>query len=250
MRANFLKLNDLKTEAIFFGSKSQISKVALPPVQVGDALVQPAHQVRNLGSIFDSELSMVPHVNGLCQTACFHIRNIGKIRKFLDTASCEQLIHAFVTSRLDLYNSLLIGLPRVVISKLQRVQNIAARVITRTAKTHHITPLLELLHWLPVQQRIHFKVLVQVYRALHDLAPGYLVELLEPYRPPRALRSADSQLLCVPRSRTVYGDRAFSKAGPVLWNALPLDCRMAPSLPTFKSRLKTYLFRTAYHYPT
>ena len=148
-----------------------------------------------------------------------------------------------MTSRLDFCNALLAGLPDSTVGKLQRCQNMAARVVTRTRKCDHITPVLMQLHWLPVVDRVHFKVLLQVYKALHGLAPNYLVDLIQLYRPSRALRSAtDGYTLQQPRTKTAWGDRAFSRLGPVLWNGLPLYIRSAPSLTSFKSRLKTFLF--------
>jgi len=189
---------------------------------------------------------MVTHVNALCVSARHHLRNIGRIRRFLDRSSCERLIHAFVILRLDLNNSLLTGLPRSLIDKLQRCQNIAARIITRTRITDHIMPILRQLHWLPVTRRIEFKLLLLVYRALNGTAPAYISELVQPYQPGRVLRSADTLTLCVPRTRHAWGDRAFSKAGPALWNSLPADIRAAPSLSAFKSSLKTYLFTLAF----
>jgi hypothetical protein len=191
-------------------------------------------------------MSMTAHVNALCTAARHHIRSIGKIRRYLDADSCEKVVHAFITSRLDLNNCLLAGLPLATIDKLQQCQNIAARVITRTPVSDHITPILKQLHWLPVAQRISFKILLHVYRALHGMSPSYIAELLQPYEPGRALRSKDSHLLCVPRTKHSWGDRAFSKAGPVLWNSLPLNIRTAPSFATFKSRVKTHLFNIAF----
>lgn len=239
MTNNFLQLNDDKTELLILGSKKQVSKVSMPGVRVGDSLISPVSKVRNLGAIFDGEMSMVPHVNAVCASARHHIRNIGRIRRFLDRSTCEKIIHAYVTSRLDINNALLSGLPK---DKLQLCQNVAAQVITLTHITDHISPILRQLHWLPVAQRIEFKVLIHVYRAVHGTAPSYICELVQQHEPGRALRSADSQLLRVPRTRHSWGDRAFCRAGPTIWNRLPLHIRTVPSLAAFKSRLKTHLF--------
>ena len=89
---------------------------------------------------------------------------------------------------------------------------------------------------------------ILVFRALHGLAPAYLSTLITPYEPRRALRSTDSALLCVPRHKLErYGRRSFSCAGPVLWNSLPEDMRLADSLNSFKSHLKTHYFKLAYN---
>ena len=115
----------------------------------------------------------------------------------------------------------------------------AARLVTRAKKNDHITPILQRLHWLPVNARIVFKILLITYKALHNQAPGYIIELLSMYKPRRSLRSAALHLLTVPSSNTKsYGDRAFSVAAPKLWNSLPVHIRTSDSLSSFKSLLK------------
>ena len=156
-------------------------------------------------------------------------------------------MHAFITSKLHLLNSLLLGMPHNQINKLQHIQNIAARIVTRTKRSEHITPVLKQLHWLPIEYRIQFKVLLYVYKALNGCAPGYLSDLIEQYSPPRLLRSDSQLLLCVPKSRTkTYGDRAFANIAPRLWNNLPPSIRCAKTVEAFKRHLKTHLFKCAF----
>ena len=126
------------------------------------------------------------------------------------------------------------------------VQNSAARALTYNKKSAHITPILHQLHWLPVINRIQFKLLVLVYKALHGPAPKYLVDLVQPYVPTRALRSSTENLLVVPRVRlSTVGGRAFSVVGPKLWNKLPLNLRATDNIRTFKKLLKTHFFKLA-----
>ena len=121
-------------------------------------------------------------------------------------------------------NSLFTCLNKSSIDKLQLVHNAAARLLTRSKKSCHITPILASLHWLPIQYRIHFKVLTFTFKALHGQAPAYITELIHPYTNNRSLRSADQHLLVVPRTKLkTKGDRAFE--APRLWNALPLALR-------------------------
>ena len=103
------------------------------------------------------------------------------------------------------------------------------------------------LHWLPIQYKIQFKLLLLIYKSLHGLAPSYLSDKLS-LRPNKGLRSDNQLLLNVPVSTLrlkFYGDRAFSVAGPTLWNALPKN-RLCATLAAFKTNLKTYLFKKAY----
>ena len=186
---------------------------------------------------------MTRQVSEICKSASYSLWKIGRIRQYLDKKSAEKLIHAFVTSKLDYCNSVLIGMPNVQLTRLQSIQNSAARLVMRAQRHDHITPILHDLHWLPVSQRITFKVLLIVFKALHGMAPAYISDLLTPYAPSRTLRSSQSNLLSTPSFRTkFYGSRAFSVAAPSLWNALPASLRAAPSLACFKTGLKTHLF--------
>ncbi len=165
----------------------------------------------------------------------------------LSMSNAEKLIHAFMTSRLDYCNALLGGCTARLINKLQMVQNAAARVLTRTRKYDHISPVLSTLHWLPTKHRIDFKILLITYKALNGLVPQYLSELLSHYSPPRPLHSQNSGHLIIPRiSKSTTGGRSFSYLAPKLWNNLPNTVREADTLCQIKSRLKTHLFNLAY----
>ena len=174
------------------------------------------------------------------------------IRKYLDSHSTERLIHAFISSRIDNCNSLFCGLPVAEIAiKLQCVQNAAARLLTGSKRTEHITPTLRNLHWLPVEQRIKFKTALLVYKALNGMSPSYKKELIVPYTPARRLRSCNKGLLKIPKSRTFsFGDRMFSAAAPRLWNSLPDNTRLNNStIDVFKSSFKSYLFKLTFWFP-
>ena len=248
MTSNMLKLNEDKTEVIIFVSIRTLSQVGTPILNIVDTDIESATTVRNLGCMQDNRLSMEQHINKICQAGFYHLRNIRKVRCYITEKVTEQLVHAFVTSRLDQCNSLLYGIPERHVRKLQRLQNTAARIITKRSKQESITQILISLHWLPVAQRIKFKVLLLTYRALNGLAPPYLSSLLHQHTPSRSLRSAAQHQLDVPKTKLVTaGDRAFAHAAPVLWNSLPINIRCANSLTQFKSGVKTYLFKEAYN---
>jgi hypothetical protein len=191
-------------------------------------------------------MTLSSHVGKVCQSASFALAKIGRIRRYIDRATAERLVHAFVTSRLDANNSLLYGIPAGSIRKLQRVQNSAARVVLGV-KGYHVNVDFRRkheLHWLPIKDRIAFKILMLTYKSLHGSAPTYLSDLITSHKPTRVLRSASKSLLKPPHdiSTAFYGQRAFSSSAPKLWNALPLSIKNATTLAIFKAHLKTHLF--------
>ena len=191
---------------------------------------------------------MNKHVDNTVRAAFFKLREIAYYRRFLTPDSLKTLIHAYITSRLDYCNSVLFGLPDNVLCKLQSVLNAAARLVSGTRKFDHVSPILKELHWLPIKQRIKYKIILLVFKSLNKLAPPYLSDKLL-IKPENGLRSSNQNLLIVPRKNLKsYGDRSFCTAGPKLWNSLPRNMRQmtALELEPFKAQLKTYLFTEAF----
>ena len=159
------------------------------------------------------------------------------------------LIKSLVMSRLDYSNDLLYGLPKCNVSGLQAVQNSAARIVTKERLRDHdsMSRALMELHWLPVDKRIEYKLLLYTYKALHGLAPGYLCKLVVPYEPRRFLKSVESNLLTVPAGKPgKYRSRSFVRASANLWNSLRGEKAVwlinSPTVQSFKINIKTYLF--------
>ena len=227
MSANFLRLNDDKTEIMLLGSKSSVKKIGTISLCIGQNIIKSSSHAKNIGAIIDNTMNMHMQINNTCRSAWFQLRRIGMIREHLSKQVAEKLIHAFVTSKLDFMNCLLFGTPKCQLIKLQRIQNAAARLVTKTKLREHITPVLINLHWLPIKQRIDYKILLFTYKALNGLAPQYICDMLTLLQNPRCLRSSNKLLLKVPRSNTAtYGDRGFSRASPMLWNSLPEDIKI------------------------
>jgi hypothetical protein len=245
MIRNKLKINDDKTEFLLITSPRAKFTENIE-LNIGQANIIPSDSCKSLGVMLDNRFTMDTQIKNLSRSIHFHLRNIGSIRKLLTTHATEQLVHSLVTSRLDYCNSLLYGIPGYQIECLQRMQNIAARIVTRCDRREHITPVLKSLHWLPVKYRIDFKILLLTYKCLNDLAPSYLTELFNPYHQKRySTRRNSKNCLDKPPLFKLksYGERSFTYAAPTEWNKLPLEIKNAPSVTCFKSLLKTHLFK-------
>lgn len=153
---------------------------------------------------------------------------------------------ALVNSRLDYANAILYKTSKANIAKLQRTQNALARVVTYTKRSDHVRPVLEQLHWLPVDYRINYKVATLAFKVRSSGSPAYLSNVLNDYQPTRNLRSSNQLLLSTPAVRTEIARRAFSQAAPTVWNELPLNIRSADTFDHFKTLLRTYYFRLAF----
>ena len=236
LSVNKLFLNDSKTEIVHVSSRFDKGSESLPDITIGNSEISTSEKARNLGVLVDSHLDLTSHVSKLCASASLGLRKVGQVRKFLSESQAEALTHAFISSRLDSCNALLYGLPDLQLRKVQRVQNAAARMVARVKKQEHITPVLHKLHWLPVKQRIKYKILLLTHKCIHGTeSPTYLSELIQNNEQKRNLRSCNKALLAIPKSSTItHGDRAFSVAAPKLWNNIPFYIREIENINIFK----------------
>jgi len=199
--------------------------------------------VRNLGVIFDTNLDFKRHISFICQSSFFQIKQLRQIRSSLDRNSAIILANSLVHSKIDYCNSLLFDLPHASIMRLQRVQNSLARVVCNSTKRQsHSIDLLKTLHWLPISERIKYKIAVLTFKILQLGQPSYLANLISLYKPLRTLRSSDSFLLTVPDIRTAMGRRSFSYASPTIWNTLSLHLRACTTISSFCNKLNTHFF--------
>ena len=176
---NGLALNSDKTEAICLGTTHhRQSSSDLASIQVADASVTLSDHIKLLGVTLDNRLSFDKHVSNVCSISYFHIRALRHIRTCLDLESSKSIACAIVGSRLDNANSCLSGVSSNNIHRLQRVQNCLARVVMPTRPVIASHALLAALHWLPIHQRVTFKLACLVYRGLHGTSPAYLSSLL------------------------------------------------------------------------
>jgi Reverse transcriptase (RNA-dependent DNA polymerase) len=250
LASNRLLLNSSKTQFIWLGGGRQLAKVDRALIAEMFPHISFSQTVRDLGVTLDQELSLSQHVNAVTRSCYYQLRQLRVVSRSLSHEAAVVLVHAFVTSRLDHCCSILAGLPLELLGRLDRVLRAAARLVGHIPKYAPVSVYMrDVLHWLPVHQRISYRVAALVRRCLAGNAPSYLRDLCCPVSQVegrQTLRSSTRGLLIVPFSRTSLRQcRDFSVVGPSIWNELPVDMRLLSqiSLSTFCKLLKSYFFR-------
>ena len=255
MSANFLALNPSKTEFIVFGTPQQLLKLQDADLRLSsDLVVKAVSSVRSLGMLLDKHMTFHEHITKVSQCCFYHIRDLWRIRSYLDHKTAAIIGTALVQSKLDYCNSLFLNLPACELARMQLVQNALARAVFRRSKYCHITSLLKSLHWLKVRERITYKVISLTYKSITASNPNCLSELLAVQEPgsTRSSKLVTLQRPAIP-SRSKLGNRCFRHAVPQIWNSMPAHIRIpntssqpALSRDQFHKQLKTYLFGLSY----
>ena len=223
------------------GTAAQLRKMDhIRTVNVADAVLPVSEKVKSLGVILDNQLKFGDHVNSVAKACNYHIWALRHIRHLLttdirtDTGVQHRLIQAWLLQRSTLRS------PAKYVAVLQRVQNNLARVVLQQPRLTPVKPLLQSLHWLPVIQRIEYKLTILIFKVKTTNTPDYLSRLLmeSTTTTSMTLRSASRTMLRPKVTRTCYGGRAFSASAPAIWNALPADFNFSDSCNVFKKRLK------------
>jgi hypothetical protein len=244
---NGLQLNPDKSEAMLLGTRQRLATTELHSIHVAGSTIELVPNLKSLGVTIDSGLTFDKHINNMCKASYFNIRALRHIRSALTRETAGSVAASLVQTRLDYCNSILTGTTTKNLSKLQRVQNSLARVVTGHRRNEHITPVLADLHWLRVEDRIKYKLCCITFNAKNLRQPSYLADLIQPYQPVRLLRSATRDNLVVPGGvHTNIAARAFSVAGPAIWNTLPDHVKNCGTFFDFKKSLKTHFFKLSY----
>ena len=178
--ANGMQINPDKSEVILFCSPSQLKKFDLTrPAVIAGTSVQFQRTVKIVGVTLDSSLSFDDHVSDVCKSCNYHIRALRHVRPMLSTRIANEVACSIVASRLDYCNSLLFNMSASNIGRLQCLQNNLARVVCNAPVRSSAPPLLHRLHWLPVEQRIKYKIVCITHNTLHSGTPLYLRQALE-----------------------------------------------------------------------
>ena len=246
MDQNRLKMNSAKTEFIIIGSHQQLCKVETSQINVDSDIIMKSQCIKYPGADLDDRLNFKTFVSRKCRVAMANIHKLKLIRKGLTMDAAKKIAVGLVIVHLDYANALYSGLPEVDVNKLQRVQGMAAKIVTGARRYDSTTEALKTLHWLPVKLRITYKVLVLVFKSQHNIAPNYICELIrEQENTHSGLRSGQrDNVLEIPRTKNkTFADRALSVYGPRLWNDLPDELRTLTDLCSFKNKLNTHLYQ-------
>ena len=255
MKCNKLKLNADKTKALIVKSKNNfdLEEECITSLKLsGSESVDCCETVKSLGVYFDRYLTFDYHISNVVQSCNITLRNLWMIGSKLDFELKRQLIHCLVFSKLDYCNGLYYNIPAYQLKRLQKIQNSCARFLfgKHIQKFDRVTPFLEKAHFLPVKERIHFKIALMAFKCLNNINPNYLNDCLTVKgQLNRTLRHENDFFLLnpPPLPRLLRTERGISHASPTVWNQLPYDIRSSNDIVTFKRKLKTHYFNKAFH---
>ena len=231
---NDLLLIPIKTEALVTRTRQQVTKIDQSTgFMVTGASVPFVNKLRVLGVTIESELSFDDHIINVVRACNCHIRAMCYIRRLLTQDAANAIACSIVWSRLDLCNTVLYDVTAHNISRLQRVQSSLARVVCDATYRSSATNLRRSLHWLPIAERITYKIAMITFKARLHHKSAYLAELVNDHTPSRSLRSSMKELLVEPRTKTKVASRAFRSAAPHIWNNLPVNIRTLTSIDGF-----------------
>ena len=234
--AHFMKINPDKTELFLLYPPSLNSEVIMRGIIFEEQCIRFSDWVKNVGVYLDKHLNMDKHINNTVAHCYKILKDIGTIKKNLQREHLERLVHAVISSRLDYCNSLFMNINKEHLNKLQKVQNSAARLILGRRRRDSASLALKELHWLNVESRIVFKVILLVFKVIRGMCSENLQLSYKTFNG----RQEEFLLLHTPNFESRYGKRLFEYNGSRLWNALPVDMRNE-NIEIFKKKMKTLL---------
>ena len=253
---NNLLLNVDKSQCMVVGTRQQVKLNPKLEIKIDSENIPQSQDNKLLGVILDPNLNFNKQTSSICSAANYHIRALKHIRNCISTKTANTIACTLISSKLDYCNALLANTSDHNLDRLQRVQNLAARIVTKRTRYESSSKILADLHWLPVRQRIDYKISLLTFKTLVNSKPSYLNDLLRVSMPTRSLRSSSNGLLLdIPFCKTETIGRAFMSTAPKIWNKLPQDLRIL-ALPErnsdpsailyFKKSLKCFMYKSAF----
>ena len=236
--AHYMKINPDKTEILLLCPNSLNNEVVIRGVIYDGQCIRFSTEVKNVGVVLDRNLNMDKHINQVVSHCYKILKDIGRTKKYMERSHLEKIVHAVISTRLDYCNSLFMNISKENIFKLQKVQNTAARLILGRRRRESATLALKEIHWLKIEARIVFKVLLLVFKMLKGQCSRNMELNYKSFNG----RPDDYLLLETPNFKTAYGKRVFAYNGSRLWNALPMEVRAEEDVEKYKKLIKTILF--------
>ena len=235
---HFMKINPDKTELLLLRPASLNKEVLINGIIFDGECIRFSKEVKNVGVWIDQNLTMGKHVNSVVSHSYKILKDIGRIKKCLRRNDLESMVHAVISSRLDNYNSLFMNISKCNLQKLQKLQNSAAKLILGKRRRDSASAARRELHWLDIEARITFKILLIVHKLLRGKCSSNLSLRYKSFNG----RPEDYLKLHTPNFKTAYGTRIFEYNGSRLWNALPSNIRAEEDMKKFKTMVKTLLY--------
>ena len=227
-----------KTEIILLGNKQLRKRVDVNHITLAGSLLPLADKVRDLGVIFDCELTMKNHISQIRRQSFSFLHIIGRMNKTITASQCSILINALVLSRITYCAPLLFGITKTELHKIQNIIDVNHRIVARLKKRHDRTSsTLPPSQWPLADKLIRLRACSLMFSVMKSGLPIGLSNLLKPMQSIRALRSSSQELLEVPMMKTKFGERSFYHYGPKLWNSIPLSIRNLRSRNIFLQKL-------------
>ena len=243
MNEYFLKLNETKTKILIMAPPSIQLQIVIRGIFIGNECIRFVDSAKNLGIILDNILSFESQINNLVKVCFITLKKLHQVKGYLSKEHLQQLVSSLILSPIDYCNSLYYGVLSSSMKKLQHVQNCAARLVMKQRiPVGGMDRTLENLHWLKVRFRCIYKLLVIVHNCLHDNAPVEIMSLLQ-YGDSNRTKYLRETKYC-----NKFGVKAFSHAGPKMWNLLPKSIRDIENTVNFKKALKSFLMTRGNEY--
>ena len=229
-----------KTTCMCIGTKQRLRNTDDLNIQIGNNKIETVTSQKLLGIYIDENLNWTSHVDKLCASISSRITLLKKISQYVPENIQKIYYQSYVLPLID-YGSATWGTKNSTnIERLNKLQKRAARIILKAELTTPSSEMFQRLGWLSVNSRLKYNKAVLTYKALNNLTPAYISQLLKPssQRNNRVLRSSENGTIVIPRSKTALYDGSFSCSAPKLWNSLPETVRLAPSLNVIKKSVK------------
>lgn len=237
---NKMEVHDNKTTCMTIGSRKRMSETHAMKITSDDIPIKNVSNQKLLGVFIDETLTWSAHIDNLCSQLSSKISLLRQLSDYVSIDTQKKYYQGYILPLLD-YGSITWGSTSASnIERICKLQKRAARIILKADLNTPSTDMFEELGWFPVGKRINYNKAVLTYKALNNMAPEYITNLLKPMSQAHSLnlRSADNGTLYVPKSRTTLYDGTFSCSAPRLWNNLPLEVRSAESLRAFKNSVR------------